>query len=54
VKLGTYRATVRLATASGDKRVTFTLRLMESFEQSRLVFNPLLSSCRERTTRIGR
>ena len=43
VKQGTYRATVRLATASGEKRVTFTLRLMESFEQSRLVFNPLLN-----------
>jgi hypothetical protein len=43
VKPGTYRATVRLATAAGEKRVRFTLRLMESFEQSRLVFNPLLN-----------
>ncbi len=43
VKPGTYRATVRLATTAGEKRVTFTLRLMESFEQSRLVFSPLLN-----------
>ena len=40
---GTYRVTVRLASRHGDKRVTFTLRLMESLEQSRLVFSPLLS-----------
>jgi hypothetical protein len=37
-----YRTTVRLATPRGDKRVTFTLRLMERVEESRLVFNPLL------------
>jgi len=38
----TWRATVRVASARGDKRITFSLRLMESWEQSRLVFNPLL------------
>ncbi|MBE3135426.1 MAG: hypothetical protein IMZ55_18320 [Acidobacteria bacterium] len=43
VKPGTYRATVRLATRTGEKRVVLTLRLMESFEQSRLVFSPLLN-----------
>ena len=40
---GTYRVTVRLATPRGDKRTTFTLRLMENLEQSRLVFTPLLN-----------
>ena len=38
-----YRVTVRLAGRRGDKRITFTLRLMETLEQSWLVFNPLLS-----------
>lgn len=38
-----YRVTVRLAAPKGDKRITFTLRLMESPEQSRLVFSPLLN-----------
>ena len=38
-----YRVTVRLASQRGDKRITFTLRLMETREQSRLVFSPLLS-----------
>jgi hypothetical protein len=40
---GVYRATVRLASAGGDKRITLTLRLGETLEQSRLVFSPLLS-----------
>ncbi len=40
---GTYRVGVRLATARGDKRVFFTLRLMEERRESRLVFNPLLT-----------
>jgi hypothetical protein len=40
---GTYRVMVRLASARGDKRITFTLRLMESLAQSRLVFSPLLN-----------
>jgi hypothetical protein len=43
VEPGTYRVTVRLATPRGDKRTTFTLRLMENLEQSRLVFTPLLN-----------
>jgi hypothetical protein len=42
-KPGTYRVGVRLATARGDKRVYFTLRLMEERRESRLVFNPLLT-----------
>jgi hypothetical protein len=40
---GVYRATVRLASALGDKRITLTLRLAETYEQSRLVFSPLLN-----------
>ncbi|MBI4917187.1 MAG: hypothetical protein HY825_15220 [Acidobacteria bacterium] len=40
---GCYRVTVRLAGSRGDKRITFTLRLMETLAQSWLVFNPLLS-----------
>jgi hypothetical protein len=43
VSPGIYRATVRLASADGDKRITLTLRLGETLEQSRLVFSPLLS-----------
>jgi hypothetical protein len=38
----TWRVTVRMATPAGDKRIAFSLRLMESREQSRLIFNPLL------------
>jgi hypothetical protein len=40
---GLYRSTVRLSSPKGDKRIAFTLRLLESFEQSRLVFSPLLN-----------
>ncbi|MBP1634606.1 MAG: hypothetical protein H6Q10_1180, partial [Acidobacteria bacterium] len=40
---GVYRATVRMVSKHGDKRIALTLRLNESFEQSRLVFSPLLS-----------
>jgi hypothetical protein len=40
---GLYRVTVRLAGSRGDKRITFTLRLGETLQQSWLVFNPLLS-----------
>jgi hypothetical protein len=40
---GRYRVCVRLATKGGDKRIFFTLRLMESAQESRLVFNPLLN-----------
>jgi hypothetical protein len=43
VSPGVYRATVRLASPAGDKRITMTLRLAETLEQSRLVFSPLLS-----------
>ena len=42
-RLRTYRVGVRLATARGDKRLFFTLRLMEGSRESRLVFNPLLT-----------
>jgi hypothetical protein len=38
-----YRTTVRMASSRGDKLVSLTLRLHETFEQSRLVFNPLLN-----------
>ena len=38
-----YRVTTRLSGPRGDKRIVLTLRLMETFEQSWLVFNPLLS-----------
>jgi hypothetical protein len=38
----TWRVTVRMATPRGDKRITFSLRLMDSFTESQLVFNPLL------------
>ena len=34
---------MRLAAPNGDKRITLTLRLGETLEQSRLVFNPLLN-----------
>jgi hypothetical protein len=43
VSPGIYRATVRLASSGGDKRMTLTLRLGETLEQSRLVFSPLLN-----------
>jgi hypothetical protein len=37
-----YRVTTRLATRQASSRITFTLRLMESFEETRQVFSPLL------------
>ncbi len=40
---GIYQVTVRQATPLGDKQITFTFRLMETMEQSRLVFSPLLN-----------
>lgn len=40
---GVFRVVVRQATPHGDKRITFTLRFMESREESRLVFSPLLN-----------
>jgi hypothetical protein len=43
VEPGVYRASARLSSANGDKRITFRLRLMEEdMEESRLVFSPLL------------
>ncbi len=39
----TYEVTVRLCTRHGDKYITLSLRLLESFEESRLIFNPLLN-----------
>lgn len=39
----TYQVTVRLSTKRGDKRTTLCLRLVETLEDSRLVFNPLLN-----------
>ena len=39
---GVYRVTTRLATRKASSRITFTLRLMESFETTRQVFSPLL------------
>ena len=40
IEPGVYRVAVRLATARGDKRIAFTLRLMEKPRRARLVFNP--------------
>jgi hypothetical protein len=37
-----YRVTTRLVTRKASSRITFTLRLMESFETTRQVFSPLL------------
>ena len=37
-----YLVTTRLATRKASSRITFTLRLMESFEETRQVFSPLL------------
>ncbi len=42
IREGVYRVTTRLATRKGSSRITFTLRLMEPFEQARQVFSPLL------------
>jgi hypothetical protein len=42
VDKNSYRVTTRLATRKASSRITFTLRLMESFEETRQVFSPLL------------
>ena len=42
VQQGVYRVTTRAASERGILDVTMTLRLMESFDQTRLVFSPLL------------
>lgn len=39
---GRYRVTTMLATHAARSEITFTLRLMESLEQAKLVFSPLL------------
>jgi len=39
----TYSVTVRLSTRKGDKRTRLTFRLLKTFEESKLVFNPLLN-----------
>ncbi|HUL59404.1 MAG TPA: hypothetical protein VLU43_09030 [Anaeromyxobacteraceae bacterium] len=38
----TFKVTTRLATRNASSLITFTFRLMESLEQTRLVFSPLL------------
>lgn len=43
IKEGIYQVTARIATPAADKRVIFTLRLMEKSKEQRLVFNPLLT-----------
>ncbi|MCK5003933.1 MAG: hypothetical protein KAS21_02545 [Candidatus Aminicenantes bacterium] len=40
---GIYKVTVRLASPRGEKKIVFTLRMMETFDESRLVFSPLLN-----------
>jgi len=42
VEPGVYRVTSRASTRDGVLEATFTLRLMEPFEEMRLVFSPLL------------
>ncbi len=39
----TWEVTTRITTPRGDKRITFALRLLETFGQSKLVFSPLLN-----------
>ncbi len=42
VEENVYRSTVRIATPTGDKTITFTLELLKRHDEGRLVFNPLL------------
>lgn len=59
VSENTYEVTVRLSTRMGDKHTKITLRLLKPFDQSRLVFNPLLNrfmrgeNYRERPVKIS-
>jgi hypothetical protein len=39
----TYEVMVRMTSEKGDKQITFSLRLLEPFDQSKLVFTPLLN-----------
>jgi hypothetical protein len=43
VSENTYAVTVRMTSEKGDKLITFTLRLLEPFDQSKLIFTPLLN-----------
>ena len=43
VSEGTYEVVTRVCTRRADRWTTFRLRLLESLEESRLVFNPLLN-----------
>jgi len=43
VSEGVYKVTTRLATRNASSFITFTFRLMESIDETRLVFSPLLS-----------
>ena len=40
---GIYKVTTRLATRNASSLITFTFRLMETLEETRLVFSPLIS-----------
>lgn len=39
----TYSVTVRMTTDKADKKITFALRLLETFGESKLIFSPLLN-----------
>jgi len=39
----TYSVTVRMTTEKADKRITFALKLIETFGESKLIFSPLLN-----------
>ncbi len=39
----TYSVTVRMTTEKADKRITFALRLLETFGETKLIFSPLLN-----------
>ncbi|HEY6006391.1 MAG TPA: hypothetical protein VIV57_26160 [Anaeromyxobacter sp.] len=40
---GTYRVSTRLATSNASSLITFTFRLMEPLEETKLIFSPLLT-----------
>jgi hypothetical protein len=43
IKENTYAITVRMSSETADKKITFALRLLESHEESKLIFSPLLN-----------
>jgi hypothetical protein len=43
IREDTWEVTVRVTSEFGDKAITFALRLIEPFQQSKLVFSPLLN-----------